>query len=193
MNKQNIKKAIESFNSGEIVVFPTDTAYGIGCRIDFADSVEKIFKIRQRVESKPLLVLANNMEMVEEYVYLNSQVRQFAKEYWPGGVTLILPCKKDIVPSVVRAGGDTLAVRIPKHQELLEIIKEIGVPVVAPSANISGNKTPYKIEEVEKEILESADLVISGECTYKKESTIINTISDSWQVVRRGAVIVKNF
>ncbi len=192
MNKIDIKHAVKEFKSGNIVVFPTDTAYGIGCRMDNPDSVEKIFKIRNRVESKPLLILANSMEMAEKYVVLNSRVKEFVKDYWPGGVTLILPCDTDFVPGVVRANENTLAVRIPRHEALLEIIKNIGVPIVAPSANISGNKTPYRLEEVEKDILDQADFVLAGECTYKKESTIIDTVSKSWKVVRSGAVEIKN-
>lgn len=192
MSEIDIDKIAETFKSGGIVVFPTDTAYGIGCRMDLKTSVEQVFKIRNRVDTKPLLVLADSIEMVEKYADISMKVKQFARMYWPGGVTLILPCKKELVPEVVRSGGDTLAVRIPKHNTLIEIIKAVGVPIVAPSANVSGNKTPYTLEEVEEDILTNADLVISGKCAYKKESTIIDSTSTPWKIVRQGAVVLEN-
>lgn len=188
MNEQKLESVVECFKEGGVIVFPTDTAYGIGCRMDFIKSVEKVFNIRNRAETKPVLVLADSIEMIEKYAYVDEKVKRFAKKYWPGGVTIILPCKTDLVPEVVRAGGSTLAVRIPRHNELLEIIVNVGVPIVAPSANISGHKTPYAQEEVEESILANADQVISGECTYKKESTIIDSTSNPWKIVREGAV-----
>lgn len=181
-------KTIEVFKKGEIVIFPTDTAFGIGCRMDREDIVQKIFEIRARPSDKALLVLVDSIEMAEKYVEFDEKTLSYAKRYWPGGVTMILPCIIEKVPSAIRAGGTSLAVRMPKHNALLQIIKEVGVPLVAPSANISGAPTPYSLDEVSKGLIEQVDYIMQGECTYKKESTIIDTTVSPWHIVRMGAV-----
>lgn len=190
MGNSQIEKAVKAFKEGKVVIFPTDTAYGIGCRMDNVSTVKKIYSIRKRQESKPFLVLVSGMEMARQYVGFDEKASKFLKKQWPGGVTLILPCKKDLVPGIVRAGGETLAVRIPNHEELLEIIKEVGVPIIAPSANIAGDPTPYSLGEVNNKLLDLADYVMAGECAYGKESTIIDATVDPWEVVREGAVKV---
>lgn len=191
MNNINISNSIKVFKEGGIVIFPTDTAIGIGCRMDFVDSVKKIFEIRKRVDTKPLLILVDSMQMASEYALFTDKVRLFCDAHWPGGITVILPAKEDKVPGVVRAHGETIAIRIPKQKNLLEIISELGVPIVAPSANISGENTPYSLSEVKEEIIGKTNLVIEGECFYKKESTIIDTTKTPWQIVRQGAVKVE--
>lgn len=192
MNNKNISNPIKVFREGGIVIFPTDTAYGIGCRIDFEDSVKKIFEIRKRVETKPLLILVDTMQMAQEYAQFSEKTTLFCKTYWPGGVTVILPAKLEKVPGIVRAYGNTVAIRIPKQKDILEIISKLGVPIVAPSANISGGNTPYALSEVKEDIISKANFVIDGECFYKKESTIIDTTSTPWGILRSGAVEVND-
>lgn len=189
---EEIQKTIKVLRDGGVVIFPTDTAYGIGCRIDREDSVERIYRVRKRPEEKALLVLVSSFEMAKEYVVVNKRVEnELLSKYWPGGLTVILPLKNEKVPSKVRAGGDTLAVRFPDHKDISKIIDAVGVPIVAPSANFSGEPTPTKLSEVNKDLQAQVDFVLSGVCTMKGVSTIIDATSSKWHIVRRGVIDIK--
>lgn len=190
---QQIQKAVRIFKNGGIVIFPTDTAIGIGCRIDKAESVKKIFDLKKRDYSKPLMILVDSLQMAQEYVSIPNEVQdKLLNKYWPGGLTVFLKCYLEKVPSVVRSGTDTLALRLPAHKDIRDIIKKIGVPIIATSANFSGEVTPYSIAEVNKELLSKVDFVLDGECTFKKESTIIDCTIKPWKVLRTGAVRIHN-
>src|SRR5581483_12276708 len=107
------QKAVRVFQSGGIVVFPTDTAFGIGCRLDREDSVRRLFEIRKRPETKPMLALVSSIEMAKEFVTISEEVQsQIIAKYWPGALTVILPCNTEKIPGIVRANGSTLAVRM---------------------------------------------------------------------------------
>ena len=188
MNK-NLEKAVRIIKRGGIVIFPTDTAFGIGCRIDDDMAVKKIFAIKKRSTDNALLVLVDSTEMAEKYVEIPGDVREkLINKYWPGGLTIFLPCKQNMVPPLVRANSKVLAVRWPNHKEIEEVIKAVGVPIIATSANISGEPTPYSLDEVDKILCNHVDYIMKGDCTYKKESTIIDTTVSPWEIIREGAV-----
>lgn len=187
------KDATESLKGGEIGIFPTDTAYGIGCRIDNINSVRKIYKLRNRPEEKALLALVSSLDMAREYVTITEDVqKRLINKYWPGGLTIILNCNIEKVPGIVRANGETLAVRWPEHSQLCEIIEEVGVPIVAPSANFSGQSTPFSIDEVDRTLLKAVDFIIEGVCTMRGVSTIINATVNPWRIVRQGVVQINS-
>lgn len=191
---QNIDKAIEVFKNGGIVIFPTDTAFGIGCRIDAVESVKRVFDIKKRDYGNPLLALVGSIEMAEKYVTIPSNVREkIINVYWPGGLTIFLKANLEKVPSVVRSGTDSLALRLPDHDEIRSIIKQVGVPILATSANFSGSSTPYSLSEVDRKLLSKVDFVLDGECTFKKQSTIIDCTVTPWKIIREGATKISNF
>lgn len=189
MDRENVLNILKS---GGMAIFPTDTAVGIGCRIDSPAYIEEIFRIKGRPKDKPMLILAANLKMAQKYAVFSEKALEFAKLYWPAGITLILPAKKNMVSDAVRAGTDTVAIRVPAHGLMRGIIEEIGVPIVAPSANFSGGKTPYTHGEVDKKLIGQVKIVLEGECLYKKESTLIDTTVTPWEVVRQGAVRIQN-
>lgn len=190
MNKK-IEKAVKVFNNGGIVVFPTDTAIGIGCRIDDKNAIKKLFKIRKRPENKPLLILVNSIEMAEKYLLpIPQKVKEsLIKKYWPGKLTVVMKCIPDKVMFPVRDKRNTLGVRFPDNKILLELINKIGVPIVAPSANFSGEKTPFNFQDVNKNLMEQADFVLDEKINSENDlSTIIDSTVEPWKVIRRGAV-----
>lgn len=186
---ETIDKAVEVFKNGGIVIFPTDTAFGIGCRIDEVESAKRVFDIKKRDYSKPLLALVNSIEMARKYVSIPEDVQEkLLDKYWPGGLTVFLKCNLEKVPSIVRSGTDSLALRLPDHDDIRKMIKRVGVPILATSANISGEPTPYSISEVNEELIAKVDFVLTGDCTLKKQSTIIDCTVKPWKIVREGAV-----
>lgn len=188
MNKQ-IDIAIKTLNKGGIIIFPTDTAYGIGCRMDNKEAVEKLFKIRKRQKNKPVPILISSIEMAEKYlISIPKDVKELMNKFWPGALTIVFPCKTGLAHSLIRGGGKTLGVRMPDNKMLLEIIKKIGVPILGPSANLSGEETPYKLSEIDKKLIEQVDFVLTGKTKHKKPSTVIDCSKKPWKILREGVI-----
>lgn len=185
-----IQEAIKVLNQGGIIIYPTDTAFGIGCRLDFQDSIKKLFNIRKRPESQAAPVLVDSEGMAGNYwIKLPEDVqKKLISQYWPGALTIILPCKTDIVPPLVRGGQKNLGLRMPKHEIALSIINGIAVPLLGPSANFHGEKTPYSYEDLDSDLIKRVDYVVSGECYIKKASTVIDCSVKPWNIVRSGAI-----
>jgi L-threonylcarbamoyladenylate synthase len=190
MNIQT-KKAIDMFNNGGIVIFPTDTAIGIGCRIDKDKAIKRLFEIRRRPKDKSLIVLVSSVEMAQKYLLpIPEDVKlKLINRFWPGELTIILQSRIGKVPSLVRGGKNTLGVRFPNNKMLAELIEQIGVPIVAPSANFSTEATPFRFEELNPELVKLSDYVLKGDVSLKKNvSTIINCTVAPWKIIREGAV-----
>lgn len=191
---KNIAKAVEVFKNGGIVIFPTDTAIGIGCRIDNAQTVRKLFNIRKRPETKAVPVLFNSINMVRKYVEeIPQDVEDIAKKYWPGALTLVLHSNRVKVPLLVRGGGETLGVRIPDNKVIRTIITEVGVPILGPSANFSGEKTPFRFADLNPKLVNLVDYVLNGEINSEDNvSTIIDCTITPWKIIRQGAIKIRN-
>jgi len=186
----SISQSIQILKSGGVGVFPTDTVYGIGCRLDDENALKRLFEIRNRPEEKAVLAVVDSVEMAQKYLLpIPQEVKEkLIEKYWPGGLTIVLPCNTIVVPSLARGGGATLGVRQTNHPVLLRIIKELGVPLVAPSANFAGAPTPRTFEEVDKTLLSLVDSIIEGECGGDAPSTVIDCSIHPWKVLRQGAV-----
>lgn len=187
-----INKAVNILNKGGIVIFPTDTAFGIGCRMDLEKSVEKLFKIRRRPFYQATSVLIDSIEMAENYLVspLSNIVRQMMEKYWPGGLTVITRCQKEKVTPLVRGNGENLGVRMPDHRTVLKLIKGAGVPILGPSANFHGNLTPFHFNDIDSELIKLADMVLEGECKNNIASTVIDCSVNPYRIIRQGAVIL---
>jgi L-threonylcarbamoyladenylate synthase len=184
-------KAIEVFKKGGIVIFPTDTAIGIGCRVDDDKAIKRLFEIRKRPKNKPMLVLVDSIEMAEKYLLsIPEKVKHdLIEKYWPGKLTIILKCDPDKVVFPVRDERGTLGVRFPDNQELLKIIRGVGVPIVAPSANFAGEKTPFTFKDLNRELVGRVDYVLIGKTNMENDvSTIIDCTVEPWKIIRQGAV-----
>ncbi len=184
-----MKDVVEIVKNGGIIIFPTDTAFGIGCRIDNHDAVDRLFTIRRRPTTQQMPVLVNSIETALAYLDSPSDiVRRLMKEYWPGALTIVTPCKTNAVYSPIRAGGKTIGLRMPNHPEILKIIEEVGVPVLGPSANFHGDSTPYSTADLNPELVKMVDYVVPGECTVKQASTVVDCSVNPYKIIRRGAV-----
>lgn len=186
----DLEKAIKILKQGGIVIFPTDTAFGIGCRVDNEESVQRLFKIRKRPETQAMSILVDTITMAKKYVEEVPQgvIDKLIEPYWPGALTIILKSKIDIVPSLVRGGGETIGIRIPKSTIARKLIREVGVGVLGPSANFHGEQTPYRYEDLNPELIKLVDYVIPGMCSVGVASTVIDCSKEPWAVVREGAI-----
>ncbi len=186
----NITKAIQILKDGGVVIFPTDTAFGIGCRIDDEDAVERLFAIRKRPETKAVPVLVSSLHMAQEYVQVvpPEVIQKLMQPFWPGALTIVLQSKIEKVPSLVRGGTETMGVRVPDHLTTLALINGVDVPLVGTSANFAGGETPYTFGSLDKELVKLVDFVVQGECHAKEASTVIDCTVNPWKVLRQGAI-----
>lgn len=193
-HSNNIAKAVAILNRGGIIIFPTDTAFGIGCRLDSINSITRLYKIKNRPFNKAVPLLCDSFRMVKRYLSspLPYIVRQMMNEYWPGGLTVIFKANNNKSPPLVRGGGNNLGVRIPNHDIPLQIIKEIKVPLLGPSANFANFPTPFSLKELDDKLVHKVDLVINGVCSLKKASTVVDCSLTPYKIIRQGAVVINN-
>ena len=187
-----INEAVSILDSGGLVIFPTDTVFGIGCRIDRPDSVRRLFSTRRRPEKKAVPVLVSAIEMAENYFLspLPNNVRHLMKVYWPGALTVVYNVQTDKVTSLVRGNGKTIGIRMPKKKLVLEIIRRCGVALLGPSANFHGFPAPSNIRDLDPELARLVDLVIPGESPIGRASTVVDCTCSPWKILREGSVII---
>ncbi len=183
-----IKRAAKKITEGGLVAFPTETVYGLGANATDADAAKKIYAAKGRPSDNPLIIHIADPEDAEKYAITNECYYRLAKAFMPGPLTVILP-KKDTVPSSVTGGLDTVAVRCPAHPLANAFIRECGVAVAAPSANISGSPSPTAAEHVIRDMNGRVDMIIDGgNCEIGLESTIIKLDGNKATLLRPGAV-----
>jgi L-threonylcarbamoyladenylate synthase len=187
-----LEKSIRILKQGGIVIYPTDTAYAIGCRMDNEVAVRKLYTLRQRPQAQASPVIVDSINMAENYLLspINDIVRHLMEKYWPGGLTIVCPCKTKLVPPLVRGGSASLGLRMPKSEVALQLVRQTGVPILAPSANFHGESTPYRLEDLDKELVKLADYVVMGICQIGTVSTVLDCTSVPYRIIRQGAVIL---
>jgi len=188
-----IQQAIDIIRDGGIVIYPTDTAFAIGCRVDRPRSVDRLYRIRGRSRRKAAPVLVSSHEMARGYYSSPSEiVRRLMDRYWPGALTIVAPCRKDLVYSPIRGGGDTIGLRMPDHDVARTLIAAVGVPILGPSANFHGKPTPFRLEDLDDELVKLVDAVVPGTCRFGVVSTVIDCTTSPPTILRRGAIDLKS-
>lgn len=184
-----IKQGAELIKKGSLVAFPTETVYGLGANALSAEAVAGIFEAKKRPFFDPLICHVSDMEMLASIVKeMPKSIIPLIEKFWPGPLTVVLP-KADIIPDIVTAGLDTVAVRMPSHPIALSLIKQSGVPIAAPSANPFGYLSPTTAEHVKDGLKNNVDLIIDGgKCSVGVESTIIRIGNDGNYLLRPGGI-----
>jgi L-threonylcarbamoyladenylate synthase len=183
-----ISQAISLLQSGEVVALPTETVYGLAAFLLQPSAIEKIYSLKRRPSSNPLIVHVGSAE--KSLSFAKSTPPGFfslAEYFWPGPLTIILPVCESTVPSVARSGLSTCAFRVPKHPIAQEILSSLSA-FVAPSANISGRPSATRAEHVVHDFGPLLPIIDGGECSFGLESTILAFGSDRWEVARLGAI-----
>jgi L-threonylcarbamoyladenylate synthase len=186
-NLDEIKIAAEIIKGGGIVAFPTETVYGLGANALNEEAVKAVYLAKGRPSDNPMIVHIGNMGMLDQLVqYVNEDSAKLMKACWPGPITFILP-KSDLVPSVTCGGLDTVAIRMPANKIALALINASGVPIAAPSANISGRPSPTNYQDVVEDMDGRIDAIIQSEdCKVGIESTVVNLCSGTPVILRPG-------
>ena len=189
-NKEGIEKTSQIIEKGGIVVFPTDTVYGIGCNPYNLNSVKKIYEIKSRAEMKSLPVLAYSLEIVKEITLIDKFTEKIIKKYWPGPLTLILTLTDQKLKKSLKL-QNKIAVRIPDSKCTLKLLKKCKL-LVGTSANISGNSSHTNPDECIKNIKNYDVFLNGGTITSKGESTIIEIENEEIKIIREGVLKIED-
>ena len=191
MVKLNLSKAIEALKNGEVIVYPTDTLYGLGADIFSDSTVQKIYRIKNRPCNIPLSVAVSDLNELKKIAFTNDYVECLAKSFLPGKLTLILK-KKKCVSNVVTAGHDKVAVRIPNDKIALKLLSKFG-PLTATSANIHNKETPSNINDIKMQFKEK-DIAVYLDIGELKgyPSTIVDITDKKIKILREGAITKKD-
>ena len=187
--KENLSDAADILHKGGLVAVPTETVYGLAGNGLNEKAVEKIYEVKGRPSVKPLSLMVPNADAMDALCRkVPAQARRLAERFWPGPLTIVLSAK-DMIPSIVLAGGDTVGLRCPDHPMTLELLNTCGLPLAAPSANPSGEESPKTAQKVLKYFEGKIDAVIDGgPCGIGTESTIVDLSAQPYRILRQGAL-----
>jgi len=181
-------EAVAYLRRGLVVAFPTDTVYGVGAHSGLPGGIRRLYEVKRRSRSKAIpLLIADADELEDVALDVPSLARELAGEFWPGGLTLIL-AKSPSVSDELTGGGGTVGVRVPDHEVTLTLIRRLGAPLAATSANLSGQAEAVTAEEVRMFLAEGLALVLDGgSCPGGVPSTVVDLTVAPAQIRRRGA------
>ena len=187
-DRRNLDNAAHIVNNGGLIVFPTDTVYGLGCDPFNVEALRRIYSVKER-NGKPFPTLCSNLRMVDELVHLGSTGTRLAKTFWPGPLTIVAPLKNTTRPLPLTSGEGSLGVRIPNHEITLLLIELCGGMLVGTSANRSNLPPPKSPDEVFRVLPSGFDLLIDGGRTpLGLESTVVLLPRNGYRVLREGAI-----
>lgn len=183
--EREIELSVQSLLAGKLLLYPTDTVWGIGCDATDSKAVAKVFELKRREESKSLVILVASLEMLEEYIStVPDEVLEILKQK-KKPTTIIYKQPKGLAKNTI-ASDDTVAIRIPKHKFCQKLIQKLGKPIVSTSANISGEPTPKAFTEISQAILDGVDYIVNleREKIASKSSTILRIVGQDIEVIR---------
>lgn len=186
--KNEIKKAVEILKNGGIILYPTDTIWGIGCDATNAAAVEKIYKLKQRSDSKTMLVLVDNADRISRYVKQIPNIASDLIELSTTPLTIIYPQAVNLAPNLI-AADQTIGIRVVNHEFCKQLIFALNRPIVSTSANISDEKSPKKFNDISEEIRNNVDFVVNSifekNATNKPSAIIKLGLKNEVEVIRK--------
>src|ERR1700749_3705870 len=188
MLKEEVAKALKVIQDGRIILYPTDTIWGIGCDATNTEAIKKIFALKQRDEAKSMIILLDTENKLESYIQEVPSIAYDLIEYAENPLTLVMPGAKNISPALISSDG-SVGIRVAKNDFCQQLIQRLRKPLVSTSANISGRPSPQNFGEIEQEVIDGVDYVVDLEqhdLERKKPSTIMMLHPDGrFEFIRR--------
>jgi len=182
------EQILSFLRGGGVIGFPTDTAYGLGADPFNPKAVQRIFEIKGRPEGKPILLLVDSLAMASSVCHVTDTARSLAARFWPGPLTMILPAREN-VPSIVTAGTGNIGVRWPSSEFALRLVRGLGQPITATSANRAGMPSTITASEVRKQLSDSIDMIIDGGTLPSRGgSTLLDLTAVPARLLREGPI-----
>lgn len=189
LSPNEIDRCVELLMAGEVIGVPTDTVYGVAASIDHPQAIERIYSIKGRPADKPIPILVSDIATAEALAtHFPTSGRRLAKAFWPGGLTIIVAAAHRI-PKEALAGGETVGIRIPDHDLMLDLIRRSGGALAVTSANISGQPEALSAEETRDFLIDRIPAVLDGgRAPGGNPSTVVNVLGKQLKVVRQGHI-----
>ena len=186
---EKLKEPAKILKNGGIVIFPTETVYGIGANALDENAVKRIYDVKERDLNKPISVLVNDFDMIEKIAKDITDVEyKLMRAFFPGPFTIILK-KKEVISDLVTAGLDCVGIRMPAGEIAKKLVELSGVPLATPSANISGNPSGTNLDAIFKDFEEKVDFFINGgESKIGLASTIVKVVDGEIKILREGSI-----
>jgi L-threonylcarbamoyladenylate synthase len=185
---RTLADAVRVLRDGGVVAFPTETFYGLGAAALNRDAVHRIFELKGRPRSSPLLVLVDSVEMAERIATIPDSARPLIARHWPGALTLVFTAR-NVVPEEIAASTGTVGVRVSAHPIACALVRTLGEPLTAPSANVTGQAPPPTAAAVLRFFDQAIELILDGgETPGGLPSTVLDVTVDPPRVIRHGAV-----
>lgn len=190
---KEMERAAALIRAGEVVAFPTETVYGLGADGLSQPAIEKIFKAKGRPQDNPLILHVDSVNMLKRLVHdISEEAYKCMDRFWPGPLTILFR-KSDLVPDIITAGLDTVAIRMPSHPIALDLIRRSKTPIAAPSANTSGRPSPTRASHVVQDMEGKIAMIIDGgETGVGLESTVLDLTEDRPMILRPGGVTLED-
>ncbi|MBZ2174935.1 threonylcarbamoyl-AMP synthase [Schnuerera sp. xch1] len=188
-----IMEGAKYIKEGKLVVFPTETVYGLGANGLDEEAVLKIFHAKGRPQDNPLILHVSSMKEVKSLVKsISTEAERLMEKYWPGPLTMLFQ-RSDAIPDIITAGLDTVAIRMPNNSIALKLIEMSGVPIAAPSANTSGKPSPTSVQHVIEDLYGKVDMIIDGGATgVGLESTVLDLTGNIPMILRPGGITLED-
>ncbi|MCL6499494.1 MAG: threonylcarbamoyl-AMP synthase [Firmicutes bacterium] len=181
------RRAVEALRAGDVVVYPTDTVYGLGCDATNPSAVRRVFEIKGRPPDQPVPVLLADVRQADELAEIPEGARRLMKRFWPGPLTLVLP-SRGVVAELVTAGTGTVGLRVPDHPVPRALVRACGFPLVGTSANSTGRPAPVTVAQVLSDLDGRVGLVLDGGRLAGRPSTVVDCTGDRPRVLRPGPI-----
>ncbi len=187
-----ILQAVEILKRGGLIVYPTETCYGVGVDATSKRAVDKLWQYKQERGHKPVLVAVADQAMAQKYGHLNRLAQKIFNQYLPGPISIVVPGRRLVDPRIESSLG-TLGVRVPDHQLILALIKKLNKPLTSTSANVSGLSSPYSVDEVLNQANQDLiDLIIDqGVLPPNPPSTLVDITRKKPKILRQGQTIIR--
>lgn len=185
---EEVKQAKAALENHGIVAFPTETVMGLGVIYNDCEAYNKLNKVKERPEDKPYTMMVFRPEEIQKYAVINEGTQRVIDKFIPGSLTILVPVKDNSVPTYVTHGTGIIGIRIPTNIEAQHLLMHVGIPLLVPSANKSGQKPALTSDEVNEIFGDEVDIIISGKAKSAVPSTIVDLTKETPKVVRQGAI-----
>lgn len=182
----HIARAVEALKQGGVIVYPTDTVYGLGCDITQRAAVDRVVRIKGRDPKKPMSFVCADLTHISRYANVSDFAYKILRRYLPGPYTFVLPASRDI-PKILQSKQRTVGIRIPAHPVPLALVAELGEPLLSTSANRSSEETVSDPEDLETRFAHDVDLILECGPLPVLPSSVISLVDDRVEVLREGA------
>ena len=190
INSQNpqmrlIKKAVDILRDGGIIIYPTDTVYGLGCDLSNKRGIEKIYELKRRNKKHPLSFVCSDLKHISQYAKVTDYAYKTMKRLLPGAYTFILEASRR-VPKIILPKRSTTGIRVPDNQICLALVKELGQPIISTSVKTEQGETLGDPSVIKEYFGQTVDLIIDGGIIMPQPSSVISLVDDNIEIIRKG-------